>query len=74
MSVDRQLQEQVLAALEREPGVEAAHVGVSVLDGVVTLQGIVRPSARSGSRNERHAWRRGGALPTLWRWLVEEGS
>ena len=41
MSVDRQLQEQVLAALEREPGVEAGHVGVSVLDGVVTLQGTV---------------------------------
>jgi osmotically-inducible protein OsmY len=41
MTIDRRLQEQVLAALEREPGVDAAHVGVSVLDGVVTLQGLV---------------------------------
>lgn len=36
---DRQLQEQVLAALEWEPGVDAAGIGVTVKDGVVTLQG-----------------------------------
>jgi osmotically-inducible protein OsmY len=41
MTIDRRLQEQVLAALEREPGVDAGHVGVSVVDGVVTLQGLV---------------------------------
>lgn len=41
MTIDRRLQEQVLTALEREPGVDAAQVGVSVVDGVVTLQGLV---------------------------------
>lgn len=41
MKTDRDIQEQVLAALEWEPGVRAEHVGVTVVDGVVTLQGIV---------------------------------
>jgi len=41
MMTDRQLQEEVLAALEWEPGVNAAHIGVSVNDSVVTLQGKV---------------------------------
>lgn len=41
MLTDRELQEQVLAALEWEPGVNAARIGVSVDDGVVTLQGTV---------------------------------
>jgi osmotically-inducible protein OsmY len=41
MKTDREIQEQVLAALEWEPGVHAAHVGVSVQNGVVTLQGVV---------------------------------
>jgi osmotically-inducible protein OsmY len=41
MKTDREIQEQVLAALEWEPGVHAAHIGVSVLNGVVTLQGCV---------------------------------
>ena len=39
--MDRQLQEQTLAALERQHGVNAAHIGVSVRDGVVTLHGVV---------------------------------
>jgi Predicted periplasmic or secreted lipoprotein len=38
---DRELQEQVLAALDWEPGVDAARIGVSVSDGVVTLRGTV---------------------------------
>ena len=38
---DRELQEQVLAALDWEPSVDAARVGVSVSDGVVTLRGTV---------------------------------
>jgi osmotically-inducible protein OsmY len=42
MKTDREIQEQVLAALEWEPGVHAAHIGVSVRSGVVTLQGFVR--------------------------------
>jgi len=41
MKTDREIQEQVLAALDWEPGVDAAHIGVSVLNGIVTLQGIV---------------------------------
>jgi osmotically-inducible protein OsmY len=42
MKTDREIQEQVLAALEWEPGVHAAHIGVSVRNGVVTLQGFVK--------------------------------
>ncbi len=41
MTIDRKLQEQVLAALEYEPAVSAAQIGVSVTEGVVTLQGVV---------------------------------
>jgi len=41
MTADRDLQEKVLQALEWEPGVDAAEVGVSVDDGVVTLRGEV---------------------------------
>ncbi len=41
MKTDRELQEQILAALEWEPGVDAAGIGVSVSDGVATLQGTV---------------------------------
>lgn len=46
MRTDRELQEQVLAALEWEPGVNAARIGVSVNDGVVTLQGTVTTFAQ----------------------------
>ena len=38
---DRKLQEDVLAALESAPGVEAADIGVSMRDGVATLRGTV---------------------------------
>jgi len=41
MKTDRDLQEEVLAAMEWEPGVDAAQIGVSVTDGVVTLRGTV---------------------------------
>lgn len=41
MKTDRELQEQVLAALEWDPGVNPARIGVSASDGVVTLQGAV---------------------------------
>jgi osmotically-inducible protein OsmY len=54
MSIDRRLQEQVLAALEREPGLDAAQVGVSAHEGVVTLQGIV-PTFRQKWLAERAA-------------------
>jgi osmotically-inducible protein OsmY len=54
MTVDRQIQELVLATLEHEPGVDAAQIGVSVVDGVVTLQGSV-PSFRQKWLAERAA-------------------
>ena len=38
---DRQLQEEVLGALESEPGVDVADIGVSLRDGVATLHGTV---------------------------------
>lgn len=41
MKSDRNLQDEVLAALEWEPGVNAAQIGVTVSDGVVTLRGTV---------------------------------
>jgi osmotically-inducible protein OsmY len=41
MKSDRNLQDEVLAALEWEPGVNAARIGVTVSDGVVTLRGTV---------------------------------
>ena len=42
MKTDRQLQEDVLKALDFEPGVNASKIGVSVRNGIVTLQGFVR--------------------------------
>jgi osmotically-inducible protein OsmY len=42
MKTDRVIQEDVLKALEWEPSVDATRIGVTVRDGVVTLQGIVR--------------------------------
>jgi osmotically-inducible protein OsmY len=42
MTTDRQLQERVLSALDFEPSVNAAHIGVAVEHGVVTLAGAVR--------------------------------
>jgi osmotically-inducible protein OsmY len=39
MKTDRDLQNEVLAALQWEPGIDAAQIGVTVRDGVVTLQG-----------------------------------
>jgi osmotically-inducible protein OsmY len=41
MKTDRELQSQVLSALEWEPVLDAAHIGVTVSNGVVTLQGGV---------------------------------
>lgn len=41
MSHDRQLQEAVLAELTWEPSVNAAHIGVTAAEGVVTLSGHV---------------------------------
>jgi osmotically-inducible protein OsmY len=41
MSKDHDLQQAVLAALEFEPSVDAAHIGVAADDGMVTLTGHV---------------------------------
>jgi osmotically-inducible protein OsmY len=41
MTNDRELQDRVLKALEFEPGVDAAQIGVTAHDGVVTLRGSV---------------------------------
>ncbi len=41
MELDLNLQHAVLAELEQDPDVEAAHVGVSVADGLLTLTGTV---------------------------------
>ncbi len=49
ISGDLQLQQRVIAELEFEPGVDAAHIGVSAREGVVTLSGHV------GSYAEKHA-------------------
>ena len=54
MTTDRKLQEQVLAALEWEPGVDAAHIGVAVTDSVVTMHGTV-PTFRQKWLAERAA-------------------
>jgi osmotically-inducible protein OsmY len=41
MTANRELQERVLQALEFEPSVDAAKIGVTAHDGVITLQGSV---------------------------------
>ena len=53
---DRELQQDVLRELEWEPTVQAAHIGVSVKDGVVTLSGYV-PSYAEKYAAERTAKR-----------------
>lgn len=42
MKTDRELQEDILNALEWDPSVDAARIGVSVRKGIATLQGTVR--------------------------------
>ena len=41
MKTDKQIQLDVLAELKWEPSVNATHIGVEVIDGVVTLAGHV---------------------------------
>jgi osmotically-inducible protein OsmY len=58
MKLDRELQEDVLKALEFEPGVDAAKVGVSVANGVATLHGTVRSyfEKSTAERATRHVY------------------
>jgi osmotically-inducible protein OsmY len=41
MKTDKQIQQDVIAELGWEPSVNAAHIGVQVSDGIVTLAGHV---------------------------------
>jgi len=41
MRTDKELQQDVLTALDWEPGVHAEHIGVTIDAGVVTLQGTI---------------------------------
>jgi len=59
MKTDRQVQQDVSAELEWEPSVHAAHIGVAVKDGVVTLAGRVDSYAEKWSA-ERVAQRVSG--------------
>jgi osmotically-inducible protein OsmY len=56
MSVDAKLQQDVLAELAWEPSVREASIGVSALDGVVTLTGNV-PNYAGKHAAETAAWR-----------------
>ncbi len=58
MRTDRELQEDVLKALEWEPGVDAAEIGVSVKNGVATLQGTVQSyfQKSTAGRVARHVY------------------
>jgi osmotically-inducible protein OsmY len=58
MRTDRELQDDVLNALEWEPGVEAAKIGVSVKSGIATLQGTVRSyfEKSTAERVARHVY------------------
>lgn len=40
MPTDSQLQHDVLAEIEWDPGVDHTHIGVAVSDGIVTLSGF----------------------------------
>jgi osmotically-inducible protein OsmY len=46
MNTDKQLQDDVIAELKRDPAVTATRIGVVVRDGVVTLSGEVRDLAQ----------------------------
>ena len=66
MSRDNALQRAVLAALRFEPSVNAAHIGVAVDDGVVTLTGHVNSYA------QKHAAEAATALVRGVRAVAEE--
>ena len=63
MKSDMVLQEDVLEELKWQPNVNAAHIGVSVKEGVVTLTGHVPSYA------ERTPLKRQPSASTVsWRW------
>ena len=57
MPNDSHLQQTVVAELNREPGVTAAHIGVTASDGVVTLTGQVENfAAKHAAEAAATAW------------------
>ena len=58
MKNDKQIQQDVMAELNWEPSVNAAHIGVEVSDGVVTLAGHVSNYAEKLNAERAHPARR----------------
>ena len=58
VSSDRELQTQVLGALEMDPRLDAARIGVSVRHGVATLQGAVESLGQkwTAERTAQQVW------------------
>ena len=58
MRTDRELQEDVLSALEWEPGVDAATIGVSIQKGIAALHGTARTffEKSAAERVTRHVY------------------
>ena len=58
VSSDRDLQTQILGALELEPRLDAARIGVSVRHGVATLQGAVESLGQkwTAERTAQQVW------------------
>ena len=58
MRTDKQLQESVVKALDWEPGVNAAQIGVTVQQGVITLAGRVGTLRERwiAEKTARHVW------------------
>lgn len=63
MKSDAELQQDVIAELEWEPSVQAAHIGVEVKNGVVTLAGHV--SSYLEKYSAEHAAQRVGGVKAL---------
>ncbi len=56
MHTDRELQEQIVMALDQEPDLDVAHIGVTVHKGVATLAGEVAtgPQKSAAEETTRH--------------------
>ena len=52
MHTDRQLQEQIVMALDQEPDLDVAHIGVTVHKGVATLAGEVATAPQKSAAEE----------------------
>jgi len=55
MRSDQLVREDVERELRWEPSIDERHIGVAVVDGVVTLSVRSNPTQRSGKPNERRA-------------------